>query len=102
MGNTFANVPNPRYMKDEETQTARIAPQMVCSSTQTDGGPVMNEIDDHSNTTNSGYPGPIKGGAETVAPISEKDGKCERLLFTFAVVIVIFFTTFALYQTQRS
>ena len=48
MGNTFTNQPNPRYMKDEETQTARIAPQMVCSSTQTDGGPVMNEIDDHS------------------------------------------------------
>ena len=34
-------------MKDEEAQTARIALQMVCLSTQMDGGPVMNEIDDH-------------------------------------------------------
>ena len=35
-------------MKDQETQTAKITPEMVGSTTQTGGGPVMNEIDDHS------------------------------------------------------
>ena len=46
MGNFFST--NKRFMKDQETQTGRAAPMMVCSSSQTAGGPVINEIDDHS------------------------------------------------------
>ncbi|XP_066912662.1 uncharacterized protein [Clytia hemisphaerica] len=49
MGNLFTTSKQlPRFMKDQEIQTAKIAPKMVCSATQTACGPVMNEIDDHT------------------------------------------------------
>ena len=48
MGNFFATTKSSRYMKDQDTQTLKLSPKMKCTSTQTGGSPVINEIDDHS------------------------------------------------------
>uniref|UniRef100_A0A7M5UPL1 Uncharacterized protein n=1 Tax=Clytia hemisphaerica TaxID=252671 RepID=A0A7M5UPL1_9CNID len=87
------------FMKDQECQTKKLTPRMKSSSTQTDGGSVINEIDDHTRLI-LGIPIIAPGGAQGASQSSKKSRERERIQFQSPSLIVVVFTVLAIHKGE--